>query len=320
MRRTIVRAVFIAGIAATTLITSVQAATRVFTDDLGREVEVPVQPERVATLHDSVLTIPLLELGVFPVASHGRVTNKDVPFIRGSKGLTGYDFDNSDIKFLGGSPVDIEKVASVKPDLIITTPWQKASIEQLQAIAPTIVLDYTKRSKVEVFEALADLSGTQEKLELLKGRYDRQIDRIKRIIDTQAITVNVIQANKGKVLVWNSYFNLGKVLRDSGFKFPKIVNDIKHGERAEFSAEKLQDLDADYLFITYRTDKLRTPQDAIDAFETVVPSFCNFLKACREGRVLVMPREEASSNSFNALGIIAYNVLTHISGKPYTNK
>jgi len=180
-----------------------------------------------------------------------------------------------------------------------------------------VVLDYNKRSRSEMFAAIAEITGSQAKLAILKGRYQQQISRIKRIVDTKKIKVNVLQASKGKLIVWNSYFNLGKVLRDSGFEFPELVNNIESGERVSFSAENLQELDADYLFVTYRTDKKHTPDDAIEALEAVVPNFCNFLSACKEGRMMVMPREEASSNSFTALSIIAYNVLTHISGKPY---
>lgn len=305
-------------VASTTLLGTIHAQTiRNYVDDLDRQVNIPTQPKKIASLHDSVLTIPLIELGIFPVGSHGRTTKEGVPFIRGSKGLTGYDFNNSETEFLGNLPVDIEKVASVKPDLIITTPWQKASLEQLEAIAPTVVVDYAKHSRFEIFDILAEITGKQNQLKILKGRYKQQIERIKRIVDTEKITVNVMQAHNGKILVWNTYFNLGTVLRDSGFQFPEIVNNIKHGKREAFSAESLQELDADYIFVTYRTDQLHTPNDAVEAFETVLPSFCDFLKACRENRMLVIPREEASANSFNALGITAYNVLTHISGHPY---
>ena len=53
---------------------TVQAAVPVqsFTDDLGRVVTVPRHPQRIVSLHDLDITIPLIELGVPPVASHGR--------------------------------------------------------------------------------------------------------------------------------------------------------------------------------------------------------------------------------------------------------
>ncbi len=42
-----------------------------FTDDLGRVVKVPQHPKRIVSLHDLDITIPLIELGVPPIASHG---------------------------------------------------------------------------------------------------------------------------------------------------------------------------------------------------------------------------------------------------------
>lgn len=318
MNISILKTTFAACAIVVTMFAPAQAADTIsFTDDLGRKVEIPTKPTAIVSMHDSVLTIPLIELGVIPAGSHGRETKEGVPFIRSGKGLTGYDFDNSSIKFVGNYPADVEKVAAVKPDLIITTPWQKAPIDQLQAIAPTIVVDYNKHSDQEIFELLAKITGTTERFNVLLGRYEQQIKRIKRIIDTENITVNVMQPNKGQILVWNTYGNIGKVLRDAGFKFPQITNDIPMDDIGRFSAEKLQDLDADYVFATYRTDQLQSPKDTVEGFEQVVPGFCDYLTACKEGRMLVIPREEASSNSFLALSISAYTVLTHISGHPY---
>ena len=58
--------------------------TRSFTDDTGRVVDIPVAPLRIVSLQDLAITVPLLELGVTPVGSHGRTTAEGVPFIRAS--------------------------------------------------------------------------------------------------------------------------------------------------------------------------------------------------------------------------------------------
>ena len=42
------------------------ADTQTFTDDLGRTVTVPLHPQRIVSLHDLDITIPLIELGVPP--------------------------------------------------------------------------------------------------------------------------------------------------------------------------------------------------------------------------------------------------------------
>ena len=291
--------------------------THQFTDDAGRTVEIPADPQRIASLHDLSVTIPLIELGVHPVASHGRTTAEGEGFIRSSKVLTGVDFDNSEIEFLGNLPVDIEAVAASEPDLIITTPWQTAPVEQLEAIAPTIVLDDTLRGDFGMYEILAELTGTTDTLAILEGRYESQIEQIKRLIDTQTISVNVIQGVDGEVLSWHTYGGLGRVLHDAGFRFPERVSAMEPGTFERMSAEMLPELDADFLFVTYRTDTLETPQDALGHLEEVLPNFCEFLHACRANQMIVMPREEASASSYYALGVMAYTVISQISGRRF---
>ncbi|PCI86512.1 MAG: preprotein translocase YidC [Hyphomicrobiales bacterium] len=290
---------------------------RSFTDDLGRVVQIPTTPRRIASLHDTVLTLSLIELGVFPVGSHGRISKEGVPFIRASKVLNGYDFDNCDIKFLGRSPIDIDKLISVKPDLIISTLWQKLPIEQLEAIAPTLILDFEKHTRGKLAEIIADATNTQSSLTILKRRFEAQIERIKEIIDTQQISVNIIQPHNGKILVFNSYFSMGEVLRDAGFKFPDAVNDIPLGDCKLFEPDELDQIEADFVFATYRTDKKHTPQYLMDEFIAIKSDFVESFAPCRQGRLLFIPREEASGNSFAALGICAATILNHVAGHPY---
>lgn len=290
---------------------------RAFTDDAGRVVDIPAKPLRIVSLQDLVLTVPLLELGVTPVGSHGRTTEQGEPLIRSSRVLTGIDFDNSGIAFVGNLPADVEAVAALEPDLILTTPWQTAPLEQLEAIAPTLVLDDGKHEGLGMHDVLADITGTGERLAILKARYEGQVAQIKRVIATQDISVNVIQGVDGQVLSWHTYGALGKVLRDAGFQFPDRVNAIPPGEFVGLSGEDLPALDADFLFVTYRTDALETPKDAIDNLEQVMPRFCDFLHACRENQMIVIPREEASAASYYGLGVLSYMVISHISGRHF---
>lgn len=117
---------------------------QVFTDDLGRKVTVPAHPKRIVSLHDLDITIPLIELGVPPVASHGRTRPDGSHFIRSGALLTGVDFDNSSIAFIGTADIDIEAIVAAKPDLIITEPTRNTPIEQLEKIAPTVSIDHLK--------------------------------------------------------------------------------------------------------------------------------------------------------------------------------
>lgn len=292
------------------------AQTQAFTDDLGRVVQVPLHPQRIVSMHDLDITIPLIELGVPPVASHGRTRPDGSHYLRSSAQLTGIDFDNSDIKFIGTADIDLEAVAAAKPDLIITEPNRNVPIEQLAKIAPTVSIDHLLGSAPRIYAKLAQLTGTQARLAVLDRRYQAQIQQLKQTIHTDKISVSVIQANNGKVTVHHSYHSLGRVLRDAGFRFPPLIERIPDGERIDVSAEQLPDLDADFLFATWRSDTGGKPQDELNDMEKVMPGWCDFMQACRTGHYILLPREEVISNSYAALSLLVAQVQSQIAGRP----
>jgi len=296
---------------------STQAAdtTQSFTDDLGRVVEVPLHPQRIVSLHDLDITIPLIELGVPPVASHGRTRPDGSHFIRSSALLTGIDFDNSSIKFIGTADIDIEAIVAAKPDLIITQPGRGTPIEQLEKIAPTVSIDHLDGGAPQIYRKLAQLTGTEARYAILERRYQEEIAQIKRMIDTQHISVAVIQANQGKINALHTYHSLGRVLRDAGFKFPPLIDSIPEGKRIDVSAERLPEMDADFVFTTWRGDTGGKPQDEMAAMDAVLPGWCEFLSACQRGHYILLSREEAISNSFASLSLMAAQVQTHIAGR-----
>ena len=296
---------------------SVQAevATRPFTDDLGRVVNVPLHPQRIVSLHDLDITIPLIELGVPPVASHGRTRPDGSHFLRSGALLTGVDFDHSTIKFIGTADIDIEAIVAAKPDLIITEPSRHTPIEQLEKIAPTVSIDPLDGGAPEIYRKLAQLTVTQARLAILERRYREEIDRLKHTVDTQHITVSVIQANQGKINALHTYHSLGRVLRDAGFSFPKLIDSIPPGGRIDVSAERLPEMDADFVFATWRGDTGGKPQDDIAAMDAVLPGWCEFLTACQRGHYVLISREEAISNSFASLSLMVAQVQSHIAGR-----
>ena len=286
--------------------------TRSFTDHAGRIVTIPANPQRIAALGASLVTVPLIELGVMPIASQGTVRMDGSKIIRASKVTTGADFDTSDIRFLGDNPVDIEAVAAARPDLIILPDWQNVSLDQLEKIAPTLV--YASNTPLHEAQAFfAELTGTGERLALNRARYDAQVAQIRALVP-EGTTVSYFQGNKGgKLFSWNEYGHIGALLRDAGFVFPDIINTIPKGEHRLFSAEKLTDLDADWIFITYRTDHQQTPLDAIEGMKSVLPNWCEVLEACRAGRVVYLPRAEAVTPSYDAAMAVAFAIVSHLS-------
>jgi len=290
--------------------------TRSFTDDTGRTVTVPARPLRIAALHDIDITIPLIELGVMPAASHGRVGLEGRSYLRSGALLTGVDFDNSGMIFLGANDIDLEKLVEAKPDLIITTVGRPTPIEALERIAPTVALDAAKLGAPHVYTRLAALTGTEARFAVLERRYQSGIAALKQAVDTSAITVSVFQPLNGKISTYHTYRALGRVLRDAGFRFPALIDAIPEGGRIEVSAERLQELDADFIFDPYRSDTGDTSIKEIEAMEKVLPGFCAFLTACRDGRYIMVSREEAISNSYAALSLMTAMVQATVSHRP----
>jgi iron complex transport system substrate-binding protein len=291
-------------------------ATHEFQDDAGRSVIVPTKPLRIASLHDIDVTIPLIELGVTPIASHGRIGADAKPYLRSSAILTGVDFDNSGMAFLGAVDIDIEALAEQKPDLIITAAGRPTPIATLEKIAPTVVIDPTRFGTAHAYQKLAELTGTEIKLAILDRRYRAGIEELKTAVDTKSITVSVIQPLNGKISIYHTYRALGQVLRDAGFRFPDIINGIAEGGRIEVSGERLPDVDADFIFDPYRSDTGGTSKEDIDAMEKVMPDFCSFLKACVEGRYVMVSREEAISNSYAAMALMTAIVKSTTAQRP----
>lgn len=289
---------------------------RTFIDDAGRSVEIPERPLRIASLHDIDVTIPLIELGILPIASHGRMGADGKPYLRSSAILTGVDFNNSNIAFLGAVDIDLEVLAEQKPDIIITATGRPTPISTLEKIAPTIVLDPTSLGTAHAYQKLAELTKTQDKLAILDQRYRAGIVELKTAVDTANTTVSVIQPLNGKISIYHTYRALGQVLRDAGFRFPKIIDDIPEGGRIEVSGERLPDVDADFIFDPYRSDTGATSKEEIEAMENVVPDFCSFLKACTEGRYVMVSREEAISNSYAAMALMTAVVKSAIAPRP----
>lgn len=280
------------------------AQTHLFTDDLGRTVEVPDHPQRIVSLHDLDLTLPLIELGVVPVASHGRVRPDGTRFLRAGKLLTGLDFDTAPIAFIGANAIDLEAVVAAKPDLIITSPTRDTPLAQLERIAPTVSIEHLKGGPAAIYGKLAALTGTNARLAVLEARYAAQIAQLRALVDTSRISVASFQANQGKITVFHTDRALGRVLRDAGFRFPGLVEAIPEGGRMDVSAERLPDLEADFLFGTFRSDLGDGPAVEIAAMEKVMPGWCRLMKACREGRYLLLPRDETISNTYAALNLL----------------
>lgn len=289
------------------------AETRSYVDDAGIEVQVPVDPQRIVTLHDSSLTTPLIELGVMPVGSFSRNDANGNAYMRGTATLSGVTFENSSIKPVGGQEPDLEAIAALEPDLIIMSSFLSTPREKLEQIAPTVLVEDNMRGELATFEDLAELTNTQDRLELLKHRYESQIAQLKDAVGNDTPSASVFLVHDGQIQGWHTYGVIGKVLRDAGFEFPEVLNEIEGDDRVFYSAETLQQFDADLVFLTYLAGSGKAQVQA--DLETMLPGYCQFLHACQNDQMVFLPREDAVARSYTAAGMMAAAVTAVVTSR-----
>ncbi len=285
--------------------------SRAFTDDLGTELCVPADPQRIVTLWDAFLTVPLLELGVTPVGSQGRGTTADEAYIRGARLMTGLDFAAEGIQWVGDWPVDLEAIAALAPDLIITAPWMEVDSSDLQVIAPTVSLDPSAQPMEETFAELAELTNTQARLAALQDAWAAQIDRLKALVPEGLSVSSIYFAGEGEVYADPSYGAVARILAEIGVAQPEAIASL--ADDLAVSPELLPQMDADVILSVVYSDQGLTPADHLAWAEATVPGFCSLMIACANGRMFFVPIEENYAASYTAMGRVATAMATILS-------
>ncbi|WP_258296993.1 ABC transporter substrate-binding protein [Paenibacillus peoriae] len=115
---------------------------REYTDATGNKISIPANPQRVVTTQ---YLDAMLALGVKPAGAASHLLEGD--YLKGK--IDGV----ADI----GNPTNVEKVLELQPDLIITTEYTTPEVkEQLEKIAPTVVVSF---GEGDVFEQLRNVAG-----------------------------------------------------------------------------------------------------------------------------------------------------------------
>ncbi|MEM8787901.1 MAG: hypothetical protein AAGE76_06550 [Pseudomonadota bacterium] len=291
-------------------------------DHLGGTTCIPQAPLRIIGLHDQSVTLALVELGAPVVGSHGRVADDGSLYLRSVDLLFGLDFQNSGIGYAGTwQAMDLEAMAAMQPDLIIGRAYDMEAREQYEAIAPTVFIPDDDPDPLAFARGVADAAGKLETWEAMLATYRANIERGRKAFpQADGATYSKIQMSDDNTFtVYAGYGGLTMVLQDLGFQRNPVAQDmadrgVAWGEEA--SLEILPDLQADYLFDTYTIAYGDTLADPRARFDAALPSWCDVLSACGEGRYIVVPREISTGFSFAQLNMLVHLVTTHAARAP----
>ncbi|CAM4246394.1 iron complex transport system substrate-binding protein [Paenibacillus endophyticus] len=222
------------------------ATTRVFTDWLKHEVEVPVTPQRV--IYHGETTGDLLALGVKPIgimvdAITGTVMENQLP-------------DVEDVGF----PLSVEKSLSLKPDLIIFSNSDEQQYEAISKVAPTVTFNTFDKLDVRM-RFLGDLLNKKQEAEDWLAAHAVKMSDMWAELHANGVkegeTASVFTLYPGNRLFIMAGAGLPQFLyEEGGFKPTPIIQDLIDKETgfAEISAELLPQYAADRIFILNPVD------------------------------------------------------------------
>ncbi|PLR79398.1 iron siderophore-binding protein [Bacillus sp. V3-13] len=261
-------------------------------------------PKRVVILTNEG-TEALLALGVKPVGA-----------VQSWLGDPWYDHIKKDMdgaEVVGVEhEVNLEKVAALKPDLIIGNKLrQEAVYSQLNAIAPTIFSETLRGDWKENFKLYAKALNQEEKGNKVLNEFDKHVEELKQKLGdkvNQEVSVVRFMAGKSRIYYTDSFS--GVIFDQLGFKRASqqqelFTPDNKLGNLAiEVGKEVIPKMDGDILF--YFTYAPKGDQAALDTAKewTNDPLWKN-LNAVKSGNA-----HEVSDAIWNtAGGVIAANLM-----------
>lgn len=223
--------------------------TQLYTDALGREVEIPLAPQRIVGQY---VAAEITALGL-PLIGTNYNNAKLV--------LTEAQLQN--IEDTGGQGIEpnLEKILTLAPDLIIVPDFfESAVVEELAQIAPTVAISYS----ADTFTRLRQLSTIVNQPDLAESwiaayqaKVEQKREEVAGFIEPgETASAFILYVDK-KLYVYGPQ-RVGPTMYDAfGFAMPEKVAELFNGNDAlwsEISLEVLPEYAGDRIFIVAASD------------------------------------------------------------------
>lgn len=275
---------------------SATATTRLISHSAG-STQVPLNPLRIVTLQDQNALLPLLELGVKPVASAGLLGEDGTQSFRRTEG-----FDTTGIEWIGeyGEP-NFEAIAAARPDLIVCDEFSAdGAYDQLSAIAPTVYVQVFGRPLTEALLDFADVVGRRERAEAFRSAYDARIRALLERLgaDRERTTVSILSAGEPGVFYQADSGGQAQYTVMGDLGLPRPASQSPDNDE-EYSLEQLPAHDADVLIIDDFAGDSSDP--GVEAIETS-PLYRN-LKATAAGQSYVIDATRSVGSAWARMNV-----------------
>ena len=202
------------------------------------ETKLDKKPEKVVVLDSGELD-DVLALGITPI---GMATTA------GQSGVPSYLADKAQgIKTVGGiSELNLEEIASLKPDLILGSKLRANDLyDKLSAIAPTVMSIRPGFPWKENFLLVADAVGEETKATEVLNDYQKRATDVKGKVEGSP-TISLVRFRPGEIRLYGNKSFIGVILKDVGLPRPKVQN--VEDLAVEVSQENIGQADGDWIF------------------------------------------------------------------------
>lgn len=254
------------------------AATRTYTDAVGRKVEIPVKPEKLIAHY---FASEMVALGQPMLGTN---------YVNAKQSLS--EEQLAGIADVGGADLvpNAEKLIALAPDLIVVPDFvEQGDLDQLSKIAPTVAVAYGTDEFARL-RTLGELVGRADAADAWIAAYEDKAaetrDKLKGAIgEGETATAFILYGDK-KLYVYGPA-RVGVTLYDSlGFVMPKSVGDAFAGGSElwkEISIEKLPDYAGDRILLVQSEGSEDTLQALKDS------PVWSTLPAVKSGHAYVVP-------------------------------
>lgn len=219
-----------------------ETGPKVMTDGMGREVEIPEDPENIIA---SYLEDYLVALDVTPAAQWS---------ISDGEGVQNYLQD--ELGEVPTIPYDLpyESVLEFSPDLLIIRDQpEEDMIDQYAEIAPTYVLESQPTDWRGTLLEVGEILGEETTAEEVIAEYDEKASETSQVVSENAEgqSAAAIWMVDTSLFVVHPERSSGAVLYgDAGFEIPEVVSELSgDADWAAVSLEELAQMDVDQLFL-----------------------------------------------------------------------
>lgn len=257
--------------------------TLTFTDDLDREVTVPVQPQRVAVLLGSYADVWCLAGG------------QDTLVAAADDAWTDFDLNLGDEVANLGSLMEpnLEELIAAQPDLVIASSNTTSNVELLPSLedlgVPVIYFGVNSfNDYLEMLDVCTQITGQTQNYQTYGLDVQAQVEKAKEQDDGSAPTVLLLRSASTSCKVKNSKGTvLGEILADLG---AVNIADSDTSLLEDLSMERIIADDPDYIFVVFQGSDQDAAQKTLDAALTSNPAW-DTLSAVQNGNFYLMEKE-----------------------------